>query len=62
MNLPILLLSQHQRKALLLAGRSLLTASFEMTPPDGGYLPQEVGNLSEQAWGELRERGQAPGA
>src|SRR3989304_5924757 len=38
MNLHVFLLCQHQGRAPLLAGLSLLTASLERTPPDHGYL------------------------
>ena len=38
MNLHVFLLCQHQGRAPLLAGLSLLTASLERAPPNDGYL------------------------
>ncbi len=35
----------------LLAGRSVLTASLERAPPDGGYSLSGGGEFSEQVWG-----------
>ena len=54
MNLHVFFLCQHLGRAPLLAGVSLLTASLDRTPPDHGYLLQEVGDFS----GLLQTRGE----